>query len=146
MLDYKNILIKRYALHMTGRQIAEELDVSKSGVNDFLNAFEKCETLAFPLPEGITNYGIAELVYGKPPAGGGRDESFELPDFPTIHSQMTTRQNMTLVYQWNRYKKKCQTDELKAYSYRQFCDLYASWCDENEGISSGSRACRTGTG
>lgn len=52
MLDYKNILIKRYALHMTGRQIAEELGVSKSGVNDFLNAFKKCETLAFPLPEG----------------------------------------------------------------------------------------------
>lgn len=132
MLDYKNIIIKRYALHMSGRKIAQEMGVSKSGVNDFLNAFEKCESLSFPLPEGITNYGIAELAYGKPAVGGGRDESYELPDFQTVHSQMVTRQNMTLVYQWNRYKKRCQADELKAYSYRQFCERYASWCDENE--------------
>ena len=33
--------------------------VSKSGVNDFLRAFKKCEDLNYPLPAGITNYGIA---------------------------------------------------------------------------------------
>ncbi len=55
MLDYKDIIIKRYALHMSGRKIAEELGVSKSGVNSFLAAFGKCESLGFPLPEGITS-------------------------------------------------------------------------------------------
>ena len=45
MLDYKDIIIKHYALHMSGRQIASALGVSKSGVNDFLSAFEKCNTL-----------------------------------------------------------------------------------------------------
>ena len=106
MLDYKDIIIKSYALNMSGAEIARQLDCSKSGASDFLNAFKKCETLSFPLPKGITNYGIAELVYGKAPLSGNRDESFELPDYSAVHSQLTTRKNMALIYQWNRYKKK----------------------------------------
>lgn len=132
MLDYKDIIIKRYALQLSGSEIARQLGCSKSGVNDFLKAFQKCDTLSFPLPEGITNYAIAEMVYGKSPTIGVRDESFELPDYRTVHSQLTTRPNMTLVYQWNRYKKKCEADSLKYYSYRQFCERYGIWCDENE--------------
>ena len=77
MLDYKDIIIKRFALQMSGRQIAAALGVSKSGVNDFLNAFERCELLSYPLPEGITNYGISELVYGSSRAvSSGRDLSY----------------------------------------------------------------------
>ena len=45
MLDYKDIIIKHYALHMSGRQIAAAIGASKSGVNDFLKAFEQCESL-----------------------------------------------------------------------------------------------------
>lgn len=37
MLDYKEIIIKRYVLHMSGAKIAEMLGVSKSGVNGFLS-------------------------------------------------------------------------------------------------------------
>ena len=59
MLDYKDIIIKHYALHMSGRQIAAAIGASKSGVNDFLKAFEQCESLSYPLPAGITVY------YGK---------------------------------------------------------------------------------
>lgn len=132
MLDYKDIIIKSYVLNMSGAEIARQLGCSKSGVNDFLNAFKRCEALSFPLPEGITNYGIAELVYGKAPIAGNRDESFELPDYSSVHSQLTTRKNMTLIYQWNRYKKRCESDDLKHYSYRQFCERYSTWCDENE--------------
>lgn len=64
MLDYKNIIIKHYALSLSGSEIARQLGASKSGVNNFLRAFDKCESLSYPLPPGITNYGIAELVYG----------------------------------------------------------------------------------
>lgn len=76
MLDYKDIIIKRYAPNMSGREIAGQLGVSKSGVNDFLRAFEKCESLNYPLPDGITNYGIAELVYGSVPGSNSRDLSY----------------------------------------------------------------------
>lgn len=81
MLDYKDIILKHYALHMTGPEIARQLGASKSGVNGSLQAFEACDKLLFPLPEGITNYGIAGLVYGKHPGSHGRDPCYELPDF-----------------------------------------------------------------
>lgn len=132
MLDYKTIIIKRYALNLSGTQIAKDLGCSKSGVNDFLKRFEECKTLSFPLPDGITNYGIAELVYGRVSGQGTRNETFVLPDYAEVHHQMTSRKNMTLIYQWNRYKKKCEKDNLKYYSYRQFCERYGMWCNDNE--------------
>ena len=132
MLDYKDIIIKHYALHMSGRQIAAAIGASKSGVNDFLKAFEQCESLSYPLPAGITNYGIAELVYGRNPEGvNGRDLSFELPDFAEVEKQMSSRKNMTLVFLWGRYKNRCMAEEKKFYSYRQFCDRYMSWREAN---------------
>lgn len=132
MLDYKTIIIKRYALNLSGTQIAKDLGCSKSGVNDFLKRFEECKTISFPLPDDITNYGIAELVYGKVSGQGIRNETFVLPNYAEVHQQMISRKNMTLIYQWNRYKKKCEKDNLKYYSYRQFCERYGMWCNDNE--------------
>lgn len=130
MLDYKAIIIKHYALHMSGREIASALGVSKSGVNGFLSAFDKCNTLHYPLPPGITNYGIAELVYG----GGDdstRDLSYELPDFAEVEKQLASRKNMTIVFLWGRYKNRCVAEDRKFYSYRQFCELFQKWREDN---------------
>lgn len=73
-LPHRNI---HYALSLLGSEIARQLGASKSGVNDFLRAFDKCESLSYPLPPGITNYAIAELVYGSVPGSGGRNENIE---------------------------------------------------------------------
>jgi len=131
MLDYKNIIIKHYVLGSSGSEIAESLGVSKSGVNDFLRAFEKCDALKYPLPEGITNYGIADLVYGRSICTPGRDESYELPDFEEVHRSLIERKNMTLVVLWNRYMKRCLSEDKKFYQYRQFCERYAKWRESN---------------
>ena len=40
-LDYKDIIIKHYALSMSGSEIARQTGFSKSGVNDFLRAFKE---------------------------------------------------------------------------------------------------------
>ena len=71
MLDYKDILTKHYVLRMSAREIAQQIEASKSGINDFLKAFRECEALDYPLPPGITNAGIAMKVYGKVPGEGG---------------------------------------------------------------------------
>jgi len=131
MLDYKDIIIKHFGLEMSGSAIASQIGASKSGVNDFLRAFKKCDKLSYPLPEGITNYGIAELVYGRIPGGTGPNLSIEQPDFEEVAKMMTGRKNMTLVFLWNRYKAKCSQEGKKFYSYRQFCENYSKWCDEN---------------
>ena len=131
MLDYKDIITKRYLLNMSGREIAEQTGSSKSGVYDFLAAFEKCDKLSYPLPEGITNYGIHELVYGHVPGSNTRNAEYEQPDYEWVFHQMTERKNMTLVYLWGRYSKRCQAEGKKHYQYRQFCELYGVWCEEN---------------
>ena len=105
-LDYKDIIIKHYALSMSGSEMARQTGFSKSGVNDFLRAFKRCEDLSYPLPAGITNYGIALKVYGSVPGSGGRNENIELPDYEDAAKLMATRKNMTLMFLWNRYKKK----------------------------------------
>ena len=116
MLDYKDIITKHYALGMSGMAIAKSLNASPSGVNDFLRAFKECKSLGYPLPQGITNYGIAEAVYGKNPAIAGRDLSYEMPDYEAVAKDMSSRKNMTLVVLWNRYAKKCRDCGLKFYS------------------------------
>lgn len=132
MLDYKDIITKHYALGMIGIKIAESLKVSKSGVNDFPQAFEEGPTLSYPLPEGITNYGIATLVYGKRTAIGSRDLSYEMPDYEAVEMEMSSRKNMILVVLWNRYAKYFRNYGLKICSYRQFCENYAKWCEANK--------------
>lgn len=130
-LDYKDIIIKHYALSMSGSEIARQTGFSKSGVNDFLRAFKKCEDLSYPLPAGITNYGIALKVYGSVPGSGGRNENIELPDYEEASKLMATRKNMTLMFLWNRYKKKCEEEDARFYQYSQYCELYNKWCEEN---------------
>ncbi len=131
MLDYKDILTKHYVLHLSSREISRQSDVSKSGVNDFLKAFRECKDLDYPLPPGITNAGIAMKVYGRVPGEGGRDESYEYPDYPKVLKLMNERKNMTLQVCWDRYSKRCKNEEKKAYQYRQFCELFSRWCEEN---------------
>lgn len=130
-LDYKDIIIKHYALSMSGSEIARQTGFSKSGVNDFLRAFKRCEDLSYPLPAGITNYDIALKVYGSVPGSGGRNENIELPDYEDAAKLMATRKNMTLMFLWNRYKKKCEEEGVRFYQYSQYCELYNKWCEEN---------------
>ena len=132
MLDYKDIITKHFALGMSGKAIAESQNASPSGVNDFLRAFKACEALSYPLPPGITNYGIASAVYGADTTVSGRDLTYEMPDYEAVAKAMSSRQNMTLVVLWNRYSKKCRDSGLKFYSYRQFCENYTKWCEENK--------------
>ena len=112
MLDYKDIITKHYAMGMSGMAIAKSLNASPSGVNGFLRAFKACKKLGYPLPQGITNYGIAEAVYGKNPGLVGRNLSYEMPDYETVSKDLSSRKNMTLVVLWNRYAKKCRDDGL----------------------------------
>lgn len=119
MLDYKGIIIKRYALNMKYSELAEEFGASKSGINDFIHAFEKCDKLSYPLPEGITNCAIYELVYGHETGGNNRTADYEQPDFANVFKQMDERKNMTLVYLWGRYQKDCTAKGAKPYQYRQ---------------------------
>lgn len=132
MLKYKDVIVRSYILRQSGAEIARDLNCSKSGVNDFLKAFRECDKISFPLPENITDEGIYELVYGRKNGIGSHDPSYVFPDYEFIYNQMETRKNMTLVYLWSRYYKKCTAEGKKGYQYRQFCSNYNDWLEEND--------------
>ena len=131
MLDYRDILNKYYVVKLSAREISRQTGMSKSGVQKFIQAFEKCDELSYPLPPGITNAGIALKVYGKVPGEEGRDESYEYPDYQQVLKLMNERKNMTLQVCWDRYIRRCKAEEKKSYQYRQFCELLGKWCEEN---------------
>lgn len=59
MIEQKNIYLGK----MFGQDFAKQIGARKSGVNEFLKLFEECEAISYPLPNGITNYEIAEQMY-----------------------------------------------------------------------------------
>ena len=61
-LDYKDIIIKHYALSMSGSEIARQTGFSKSGVNDFLRAFKKCEDLSPILPRRLASRPVIGIT------------------------------------------------------------------------------------
>lgn len=58
------------------------------------------------------------LIYVHEPGANHQSAGDEQPDFAEIFKQMNERQNMTLVYLWNRYQKDCIAREGKPYQYR----------------------------
>ena len=74
MLDYKGIIIRHYGGGASGSELAEQGFGSKSGINDFLRAFEACEKIPF-----ITWYHTRRLFI--------RTE-FEL--YMRLHTRVTT--------------------------------------------------------
>ena len=131
MLDYKDILNKHYVLKLSACEISRQTGMSKSGVLNFIHAFEKYGELAYPFSPGITNAGIAMKVYNKVPCEGGWNESYEHFDYPQLLRLTNERKNMTLQACWNRYTRRGKVEGKKAYQYRQFYKLFNRWCDVN---------------
>ena len=52
MLDYKSIIIKRYALGLSYKELAEEFSASKSGINDCKQPLSAASRAAFPGQSG----------------------------------------------------------------------------------------------
>lgn len=130
MLDYREIIRDRYDLHMSGREIARALGISKSGVNSFLKAFEASANIHYPLPEAVTNAEIQERVYGpleeRMLAYSSR---FASPDFGKDEST-------SLAEQWRSYRSRCLVSGRQFYSYRQYCAKYAAWKKEQDKVIS----------
>ena len=64
LLDYKDIIIRRYVFGLTGAEIARQLNISKSGVNDFLKAFDACEAYIYTYEQRMADVNLL-IKYGQ---------------------------------------------------------------------------------
>lgn len=46
-----------------------------------------------------------------------------LPDWSSLHRELVTRKDLTLILLWQEYK----AGEPNGYQYSYFCDLYLQW-------------------
>lgn len=135
MIDYKKALSLAYESELSLREIAANLQCSKSTIADFLSRFERSDKslLSFPLAPEITNEKIEELLY-KPKGIKARMELFREPDYETTLSALK-RKGQTLKTQWRLYDSLGIVDGKRPYSYRQFCQKIADWVQKEETVS-----------
>jgi transposase len=117
MRKTREILRLKWEMGMGLRQIARSLNLSHSTVKDHLARAELAE-LFWPLPEGMTDAALEELLF---PSRQNRVPS-DQPDFGYIHKELR-KKGVTLQLLWTEYKKENQD----GYQYSRFCDLYQKW-------------------
>ena len=132
MLDYKRILGLRFASNFSGREIAKSCGYSKSAVNEFLKRFSKCGSLSLPIGPEVTNEAIEELLYRKRGIQSNDTESlYRQPDYENLYKSLA-KKGETLKRQWRKYNAIGIVDEMKPYSYRQYCQKFSQWLDEKK--------------
>jgi len=100
------------------RQVAASCGLARSTVSDYLGR-ARVAGLGWPLPEGIDEARLEELLFPPRPASGPPQRTLDLP---YIHRELK-RKHVTLQLLWEEYRGR----EPKGYGYSQYCQLYGRW-------------------
>ena len=83
----------------------------------------KAAGLGWPLPEGLDEPALHELLFGRPvPSLAGVRYRTE-PDFEYLQRELKQHKHLTLRLLWEEYRGR----EPGGYGYSRFCDLYRKW-------------------
>lgn len=124
IMDYKKVLRLHFINKLSSRAIAANCGCGKTSVNEFIKRFNESDELTYPLPEGVTNEYIQELLYEKP----GSKQSLLYRDFDeeTVYRALS-RKGETLKHLWQKYNSIGIVDGKQPMSYRQYCRRYSEW-------------------
>jgi len=99
------------------RQISQSCELARSTVADYLGR-ARVAGLGWPLPEGMDEDRLGELLFPVRPAGTPRAPM----DMAYIHKELK-RPHVTLQILWEEYRGR----EPDGYGYSQYCKLYQDW-------------------
>lgn len=119
MRNIREILRLAWSCGQSRNAIARSCGIGKTTVTDTIFRATSA-ALAWPLPE-IDDDALERLLY--PPALHPSVRAFPLPDWQSIHNELISRKDMTLVLLWQEYKEL----EPSGYQYSHFCALYNRW-------------------
>jgi len=114
-------ILRLSALGLAQHQIARSCSIVQSTVHRYLKLAEAAQ-LRWPLPEGISDQQIDQLLFGKRAAPPSR-RLHPPPDFAAIHKDLQSHKDLTLELLWQEYKNA----DADGYGYSRFCDLYREW-------------------
>jgi transposase len=118
MRKTKEILRLRDEGGLSVRKIAHSLGISVGAVQSYLRAARRAG-IKWPLPAGLNEEGLHELLYGEKKAG---NTGKPLPEMACLHKELK-RKDVTLQLLWEEYRK----DHPDGYSYPQLCRYYRQW-------------------
>lgn len=120
MRKLKEILRLRLQGGLSLRQIERSTGLSVGAVQKVV-AKARVENLDWTTVDAFSEAELNALFYGSTP--GGKDSRFAVPDWGDIYMELATPE-VTKLLLWEEYK---QQHDDNAYSYSQFCALYAEW-------------------
>jgi transposase len=123
MRKIREILRLKYEQNLANRQIARSCNISRPCVAQYL-ARAEAAGLAWPMPEGLDDIALEQLLFQMPASGRppGSSNARPEPDMPYIHKELRNK-CVTLQLLWYEYKK----DHPDGLQYSQFCDHYRRW-------------------
>ena len=121
MRKIKEVLRLKFNCDLSGHQIAESCQISRSTAADYLDRFEKAG-LSWPLPEALSDEELEKKLF---PPGASVPSGKPLPDFEYIYRELKAHKkfNLTLDLLWREYKEQYP----EGYQYTQFSVLYRRW-------------------
>ena len=120
VLRLKDILRLHYQAHLSTRQIARSLNVSRSVVSKYLIRARGAQ-LQWPLPPDITEDKLRAIL--QPKRNGANTALLSEPDCAEMSVELS-RKGMTRQLLWEEYAEQHPKNH---YSYSRFAVLYRAW-------------------
>lgn len=117
MRKIKDVL-RLHAAGRSARQIGPSVGAGRSTVAEYLRRAEVAG-LCWPLPEGLDEAALEQLLFPPPPPAKGRQ--FAEPDWAALHRELK-RPGVTLALLWDEYRGQ----RPDGYGYSALCEHYRS--------------------
>jgi len=122
MRKIEEVLRLKYGAGLSHRAIAQSCSVSPSTVSEYVT-HAKAAGLSWPLPEGLSDKTLDELLF--PQRGPASGRNIPQPDWAEIHKELR-RKSVTLSLLWVEYRQ----EHPAGYGYSQFCHHYRMWAKQ----------------
>jgi transposase len=117
----REILRLRFSLRLSGREIANSLNVSRTAVSECLQR-AAAASISWPIPDGIDDEALTAKLYPVSSNSNARPK----PDCEYIHQELK-KKGVTLSLLWAEYKR----DNPDGYQQTSFNAFYRNWLEKS---------------
>ena len=108
-------IIRLNSMGFSSREIASSVPCARNKVADTLSRAAE-HNLSWPLPDGLTDYGLDQLLYPKTEFQSTK----RMPDYEYIRKELL-KNGVTKKLLWTEYLEECRLNGDEPLMYSQFC-------------------------
>lgn len=122
MRKIEEVLRLKWEKGLSNRVIGKSCRISPGTVSEYVKRAQAAG-LSWPLPAGLDEEQLNQLLY--PKRGAGRGRQIAKPDWQVVHKELK-RKGVTLSLLWVEYRQ----EHPDGYSYSQYCHHYREWAKQ----------------